>query len=133
MQDSISGLSPHTIRQVGNLVLPRNVAKHRENIAFAGRLHPFGVVFRTHRCDDAVTSLCKGSSSAQAKAAASTRDKDRFCQSSLKQKGCRQKPLRFRRDRPRSCSHLAREATGAKNGGRRLRGLNEIVHAMRER
>src|ERR1700676_791560 len=79
MQNSVSGLFPDTVRQFGNVLFPCNIANHRVDIALASGLHPFGIVFRTHRRDDAVTSLCKGTSSTKAKATAGTRDKDRFC------------------------------------------------------
>src|ERR1700694_1260841 len=87
IQNAISGYLPDTIRQSGNMFLPCNIADHRMNMTIAFSLHPPGIVCRAYRCDNAVIALCKGTSSTKAKASAGARDKDRFRQSNLTQKG----------------------------------------------
>lgn len=98
IQNAISGYFPDTIRQFSNMLRPCNIADHRMNITIAFSLHPLGIVFRTYPCDNAVIALCKGTGSTKAKASAGARDKHRFRQSNLTQKGFWPTSPRFHRD-----------------------------------
>jgi hypothetical protein len=92
IQNATSGYFPDTIRQFSNMLLPCNIADHRMNITITFSLHPLGIVFRTYRCDNAVTALRKSTGSTKAKASAGARDKDRFRHSNLTQRDSGRRP-----------------------------------------